>query len=222
MELSSKNANARSRNQEWLMLAKKADNDPSVVEKMVDWLSLIDPYENNSMLPRCCAQFGYILGLQNLIRVAPNADWERVMTAAVMGRQKKSVEVLLAHINPLLSVKEGVANPVPNQALRTCIESEQNEILPLLIAVVPSEHRSMVLLWALEEYNYAIQKNKPTHMFESSIHLLCMTTNAAPLLKKDSGLPLNTPARDLLAEILDENSAIISEINLNIILRKVL
>lgn len=204
------------------MLAKKANNDPFVLNKMMELLPHVDPYENNSMLPRCCAQFGYIEGLHTLIRVAPNADWERVMVAAVMGRQKKAIEVLLAHIDPLLSVKESVANPIPNQALRTCIESEQHEILPLLIAVVPSEHRCMVLLWILEEYNYAIQKNKPTHMFENAVHTLCMTTNAAPLLKKDSGLPLNTPARDFLAEILDENSSIISEMNLNITLRKML
>lgn len=220
MELSSQNTNANSRNQEWLMLAKKADHDPSVVEKMMAMLPFVNPYENNCMLPRCCAQFGYIEGLHNLIRVAPNAEWERVMVAAVMGRQKKAVEVLLAHIDPLLSVKEGAANPVPNQALRICIESGQDDVLPLLIAVVPSAQRPMVLLWILEEYNYAFQKNKPTDMFESSIRLLCPATNAASLLKKDSGLPLNTPARDFLAEMLDENSSMISDINLNITLRK--
>lgn len=221
MELSSQQIDANPRNQEWLMLAKKADDNPSLVEQMMNLLPHVDPYENKSMLPRCCAQFGYIEGLKSLIVTAPNADWGRVMSAAVMGNQKKSVEVLLAHIDPQLSIKEDAINPSPNQSLRLSIENGQQDILQLLIAVVPAPQRRTVLLWALEEYNYAIQKHKPVECLQRSIHVLYPTTNAIKLLQKDSGLPLNTPARDLLADVLSKNSALIGEMNLNITLRKI-
>lgn len=220
MELSSQQIDANPRNQEWLMLAKKADNNPLLVEQMIELLPHIDPYDNKSMLPRCCAQFGYVEGLKSLIVTAPDAEWERVMAAAVMGNQKKSVEVLLAHIDPQLSIKEDAINPSPNQSLRLSIENGQQDILQLLVAVVPAQQRTSVLLWALEEYNYAVQNHKPVESLERSIHVLYPTTNAIKLLHKDSGLPLNTPARDFLSDLVAENSAVIGEMNLNITLRK--
>lgn len=221
MELSSQHTDTNQRNQEWLMLAKKADSNSALIEQMVDLLAHIDPYENKSMLPRCCAQFGYIAGLRSLVLTAPNADWDRVMSAAVMGNQKKSVEFLLAHIDPQLSIKEDAINPSPNQSLRLSIENGQQEILQLLIAVVPEQQRTNVLLWALEEYNYAVQNHKPVELLERSIQVLYPTTNAIKLLHKDSGLPLNTPARDFLSDLLAKNVKIIGEMNLNITLRKI-
>ena len=218
--LSFENIHANSRNQEWLVLAKQADHNPDCIEPMRSMLPQLDPYENKCILARCCAQFGYIEGLKILISVCPNTDWEKVMSAAVMGNQKKSVEILLAHIDPQQSIKESVTIPMPNQALRLCIEHDQTDILHLLIAVVPMQHRTAVLLWTLEEYNYALQKTKPAEMFEHAVQILCATTNATPLLGKNSDLPLNTPARDLLAEILSEHTAIIGEMSFNLSLKK--
>lgn len=220
-QLSFENLHANSRNQEWLMLAKQADHNPDCIENMRSLLPHLDPYENKCILARCCAQFGYIEGLKSLIPVAPHTDWEKVMSAAVMGNQKKSVEILLAHIDPHQSVKESATILVPNQALRLCIEHDQIDILHLLIAVVPACHRTAVLLWALEEYNYAMHKGKPVEMFEHAVELLCATTNATPLLSKNSELPLNTPARDLLAEILSQHTAVIGEMGLNLSLKKI-
>ena len=218
--LSFENIDANSRNQEWLMLAKQADHNPDCIETMRSLLPHLDPYENKCILARCCAQFGYIQGLKSLLPVCPNTDWERVMAAAVMGNQKKSVEMLLAHIDPQQSVKESATILIPNQALRLCIERDHNDILHLLIAVVPTQYRTAVLLWTLEEYNYAMQKGKPTEMFEHAVEILCATTNGTSLLSKNSELPLNTPARDVLAEILSKHTAVIGEMSLNLSLKK--
>lgn len=220
-QLSSEHTRANARNQEWLVLAKQADHNPVSLEKMKELLTQIDPYNNKCMLPRCCAQFGYIEALKILFSVAPQTDWEKVMSAAIMGNQKKSVEVLLAYIDPHQSVKESATIFVPNQALRLCIEHNKTDILHLLIAVVPQQNRLAVLLWTLEEYNHAVRTSKSTEAFENAVHILCPTTNATCLLTKDSDLPLNTPARGLLAEILAKNVEIIGDMSVNMSLQKI-
>jgi len=207
-------------NQDWLAFAKRADNDALAASKMNELLVHIDPYDNKYMLPRCCAQFGYIEGLKALLLNSTNIDWDRVMAAAVMGGQKMCVELMLSQIDPSLSGQDKAGTWIPNQALRLAMESGQNEVLRLLIAVVPYDQRSLVLLWCLEEYNHAVRTQAPTDKWEGAVKVLYPTAAANKLLDKNSDLPMSSPGRLLLADLLSESAALVGEMSLNTALRK--